>query len=468
MRSVSASLAGLRAGGALAVDGARQKITGDYSESDFSRREALRFVEELGKLKGSYVKIGQMLALFGEHFLPPVLTVALHELEDSTAPLPWAELTETVEEELGARQQELDIDPEALASASLAQVHAARSSVHAGSLCLKIQYPNLTSVIDSDFNGVVRMLKAARWLKVSRDLDGWLEEMRDQLHRETDYLREAAITQDMARLLADSDRLNRHPGSASLHIPVIYPRYSTAKMMAMERCHGYSIKHEKVLSLPLPQRNELGVAMLRLFFEEVFYWGKMQTDPNFGNYLVELDVAVDGKSRSDDLSGRTDAESQKQQEVRLVLLDFGSVLELTKTQRQNLRHVILGGLKNDDAEIERGLRGLGWLADDATEEAVQLFTKFCHYLLEPLRPCDQLPEACLSESQQYRWRESELMQRVGKRGAKNAATKHFQLPAKDFSLFARKLTGVFTFIAYLGCEFNAYDQIDDYLNTSID
>ena len=40
-------------------------------------REARRFAAELGRLKGTYVKIGQMLALFGEHFLPPVLVEAL-------------------------------------------------------------------------------------------------------------------------------------------------------------------------------------------------------------------------------------------------------------------------------------------------------------------------------------------------------------------------------------------------------
>ena len=71
-RSFSVSLAGLRAGGALAVDGAMQKLKGRKSgddDSEFARREARRFVRELGKLKGTYVKIGQMMALFGEHFL---------------------------------------------------------------------------------------------------------------------------------------------------------------------------------------------------------------------------------------------------------------------------------------------------------------------------------------------------------------------------------------------------------------
>ena len=123
-RNLSASLAGLRAGGAMAIDQAMHKIAGDQPDaphSEFAQREAKRFVSELGKLKGSYVKIGQMLALFGEHFLPPVLTEALHQLEDSTQPLPWHTMEPAIRAALGPRYHELDIQKNAIAAASMAR-----------------------------------------------------------------------------------------------------------------------------------------------------------------------------------------------------------------------------------------------------------------------------------------------------------------------------------------------------------
>ncbi|NNC55914.1 MAG: AarF/ABC1/UbiB kinase family protein, partial [Pseudomonadales bacterium] len=109
-RNFAASVAGLRAGGAMAINQALHKtgVTGDGEESEFARREARKFVAELGKLKGSYVKIGQMMALFGEHFLPPVLTEALHELEDSTQPLAWPSIEPELHEALGKKFDELD------------------------------------------------------------------------------------------------------------------------------------------------------------------------------------------------------------------------------------------------------------------------------------------------------------------------------------------------------------------------
>ena len=140
------------------------------------------------------------------------------------------------------------------------------------------------------------------------------------------------------------------------------------------------------------------------------------------------------------------------------------MLELSDEQRDNLRAVIAGGLARDDDRVAKGLRGLNWLSDTADPEAVSLFVRFCHYLLEPLRPVAELPAEYFGDSGAYSWQKSELMQRVGMRGAKNAASAHFELPARDFSLFARKLTGVFTFIAYIGAEFNAYDEIAGYLD----
>src|SRR3990167_7881645 len=89
-RSLSVSVAGARASSALALDAALGRVFPLWKKhSTVMENEARRFVAELGRLKGTYVKVGQMWALFGEHFLPPELTEALHELEASTAPLDW-------------------------------------------------------------------------------------------------------------------------------------------------------------------------------------------------------------------------------------------------------------------------------------------------------------------------------------------------------------------------------------------
>lgn len=438
-RSLSVSLAGIRAGGALAMDSAVQKVIGrDGGESEFARREARRFVQELGKLKGTYIKIGQMLSLFGEQFLPSVLVDALRDLADQTEPLHWDALESFVRDSLGDRFNELEIDPEAIAAASLAQVHLAKVRATGEWICLKIQYPGLEQVIDSDFDAVVRMLLMARWVKSGRDLDDWLESMRVHLHHEIDYQREAVLTTRMAEFVRGVD-----VSGVTYHVPDLHPQYCTGTVLALEYIEGYSVADPDIAHLSQERRNALAKGMLELFFYELYDWGFLQTDPNFGNYLLRLDDR-----------------RKKYGHDELVLLDFGSVLDCTEDFLFHLRQVIAAGLEQDVPKLVEGLTGLGCLQEDASEEGQQMFADFCMHLLEPLRPPQNIPPEYLNEEGDYCWAQSRLMRRAGKQAAQSAASRHFTTPSRDFAFIARKLSGVFNFIAVLEAQFNAHEMVD--------
>lgn len=440
-RTLSVSLAGIRAGSALAVDSAVQRVTGRAEDSAFARREAQRFVHELGTLKGTYIKIGQMMALFGEQFLPGVLVEALRDLSDQTEPLHWDALETFVRDSLGERFSELEIDPEAIAAASLAQVHLAKVRATGEWICLKIQYPGLEQVIDSDFDAVVRMLLMARWVKAGRDLDDWLQSMREHLHNEIDYRREASFTLQMGQRVAGIKC-----GTVRYDVPELHLEYCTDSVLAMEYIEGFSVADPDIMHLSLERRNALAQAMLELFFYELYEWGLLQTDPNFGNYLLRLEDR-----------------RKKHAEDELVLLDFGSVLECSDSFLHHLRNTIAAGQHQDVPALVDGLIGLGCLQEDASEEGRQMFADFCLHLLEPLRPPQQLPAEYLNENGEYCWAKSRLMRRAGTRAAASTTSRHFTTPSRDFALIARKLTGLFNFIAVLEAQFNAYDMIEAHI-----
>ncbi len=433
-------MAGLRAGGAFALGSALDRLRGgDGENSELMRREARRFTAELGRLKGSYVKIGQMLALFGEHFLPAPLTEALHDLDSQTQPLPWDEVEPAVKHSLGKRYGDLQIDTQPLAAASLAQVHRAHCRKSGRDLVLKVQYPDLASVIDSDFDAVVRMLIVARWIKAGRELDEWLEDMRQQLHNEIDYRRELAMTREAAQRLSSSD------AGGPYYVPVVAEEYSSDSVLAMEYVHGHRVTQAEVANLSQARRNALGEAMLELFFRELYDWGVLQTDANFGNYLIRSEAGQD----------------------QLVLLDFGSTIACDEAFRRHFGNAIAAGQVGDRELLLESLVGLGCLKPDAAEFARDSFCDFCELLLEPLRHPEHLPEEFLNKTGRYRWGASRLMQRVSKQAAGSAATRHFATPSRDFALIVRKLTGVFTFITVLGAEFNGHEivhrHIDDWI-----
>lgn len=437
-RSFAVSLAGLRAGGALAIGSALSKVRGgEEGDSPLMRREARRFVAELGRLKGSYVKIGQMFALLGEHFLPSALAEALHELHADTEPLPWDDLEPAVRESLGKRYGDLQIDPKPLAAASLAQVHRARHRISGAELVLKIQYPGLAEVIDDDFDAVVRLLTLARWLRAGRDLDAWLADMRQQLHNEIDYHREAAMTQEACQRVSQDEALQ-----ARYRVPRVHEEFCSDTVLALDYVAGQRVTQGGIASLSQKRRNALAVSMLELFFMELYQWGTLQTDPNFGNYLI------DTRTRPD----------------RLVLLDFGSTMQCDDHFLTNFGNAIAAGQIGDRALLADSLVGLGCLPADASQFARDSFCEFCEMLLEPLRAPDQLPEEYLNDAGEYCWGRSHLMQRVGRRAAKFASTRHFATPSRDFALIVRKLSGVFTFITVLDAQFNAHDLVHRYID----
>ena len=243
-RGLAVSIAGLRAGSAFALGSAVGRLRGEGPSDELLRREARRFTAELGRLKGSYVKIGQMLALLGEHFLPAPLTDALHDLDSQTQPLPWRDLEPVVREGLGKRLRELDVESSALAAASLAQVHRARILETRREIVLKVQYPELAEVIDDDFDAVVRMLVLARWVKAGRDLDEWLGYMHEQLHHEIDYPREAAMTK------AARERLMKRKDDQRFYVPEVIDEYSSDTILALEYIHGHRVTQAEVVAMP--------------------------------------------------------------------------------------------------------------------------------------------------------------------------------------------------------------------------
>jgi predicted unusual protein kinase regulating ubiquinone biosynthesis (AarF/ABC1/UbiB family) len=414
-----------------------------------AEREALRraafgeqarfLVEELGKLKGSVVKIGQMMAIYGEHFLPSEITAALHTLEDRTTALEWSVIRRELQRELGQRRlAELEIDPVPVAAASLGQVHLARRRVDGLAICLKVQYPGVASSIDADIDAVAGLLRLGRLARAGTgtDFSGWLEEVRGMLRREVDYRLEAATTIDWHR------RLRRDPRYV---VPRVIEEYSSGQVLATSFEQGYAVGSAEVEALSPQRRGLIGREFLDLFLREVFEWKELQTDPNFGNYRIRPAASTRGHDK-------------------LVLLDFGAVQRFPDTFIEPLRDMIRGAYTGDLERVRQGALALHFIEPHFPEEAQRSFAEVCASVIEPLTARgDAIPASARGASGGYDWRGSDLPNRVARRAAKAAFSPYFELPPREFVFLNRKLIGVYTFIAVLGAEFDGADIIERYL-----
>lgn len=440
-RRLSLTRAGLSAGTRMATHyatnwfGSRENR--ERRRSDMLSRQAQYLVEELGQLKGSVVKIGQIMALYGEHFLPEEVTEALHTLEDRTTSLEWATIEPALKLELGeARLAELDVDREPIGAASLGQVHRARRHSDGLELVLKIQYPGVADAVDSDLNSVAQVLKMARVVSWGPAFDEWLEEVRAMMHREVDYRLEARTTESFRQKLVDDPRFI---------VPRVIEAYSSEHVIASTYESGHPVGSDAVQTLSLERRSALGRGALDLFLSELFIWNEIQTDPNFGNYRIRLAEET----------GDRDS---------IVLLDFGAVQRYSDDFLGPVRDMIRASYEQDlDAVVEGGIK-LNFMQASWPRPVLDQFGKVCMRVLEPLSGAAmEKPDYAVNEQGEYRWKQSDLANRVAREATRSAVNRYFRIPPKEFVFLNRKLVGVYTFIAVLAAEFDGEPVLRHYL-----
>lgn len=439
-RRLSIAKASLLAGTRWAASSASTMFSSE-EEKERKRKKAMKeqaeyLVAEIGKLKGSIVKIGQMMALYGEHFLPEEITQALNTLNNQTVALAWPAIKTQLEAQLGSKLNDLTIDHEPLGTASLAQVHRATRKSDGLELVLKVQYPGVADAIDSDMNLFKNMLKLTRMVPQTREFDQWFEEVREMMHREVNYKIEADTTRRFA------SRLNHDPRYI---VPQIVDDYCTHQVLCMTFERGVPINSPVMLSLPQERRNALGEASLEIAVREIFEWGEMQTDPNFGNYLVRLG---DGAQVQD----------------KIVLLDFGAIRQFDSNLLKVARNLIEAGYNHDAAEMVEAMTGYEFfdaMPLSIKPDMAKVFLLATEAFSSPLNNPD-LPAGVMDEHLRYDWKKSQLHSRVMQRASKSMASRYFSIPPKEFMFISRKFIGAYTFMTVIEAKTNVRNMIQKY------
>lgn len=440
-RRLSLAKAGFIASTRFAA-GTAGSLFGSPQERDEKRRrvmaeQAQYLVRELGKLKGSVVKIGQMMALYGEHFLPAEITRALHQLNDDTTALAWSSLEPVLRAQLGEKRfAELEFDPEPLGAASLAQVHRAKRKSDGTELVVKIQYPGVAQAIDSDLNLVTQMLRLSKAVPQTREFEEWLDEVRMMMHREVNYPQEMETTRLFHSYLKGDERYI---------VPRIYPEYCTNQVLCMSFERGVPINSPIVLGLSQERRNRIAEAALDICCREVFEWGEIQTDPNFGNYLVRL------------------AEKKGEQD-RIVLLDFGAVRDFPEDLLALARKMTRAAFYKDRDGMRAAMTGFTFfdtMAASTKEGIIDLF----FLAIEPFSDLKDVPPETLNAEGMYCWARSRLHIRATTMAAKSAASRQFSVPPKEFMFISRKFMGAYTFMTVIDAQIYARAILEPYLKS---
>lgn len=347
------SLASGVAGGMLA-EGVRQWSRGNRpSVGDLllTPGNAQRVANQLSRLRGAAMKVGQLLSMDAGDLMPPELAAILARLRADAQAMPMSQLVPVLEAAWGAgwdrHFERFSFTP--LAAASIGQVHAAQ--LKSGErLAIKVQYPGVRQSIASDVDNVATLLRVSGLLPRTLDFAPLLEEAKRQLHDEADYLKEAAYLEGYRGRLADH---------GDFALPTVHRALTTPDILAMGFMDGVPI--ESLDAAPQAERDRVLGLLFELLFREIFEFRCVQTDPNFANY------------RYNEASGR------------LVLLDFGATRHFSAGCIEAYSRLLQAGQCGDLENLSAAAIEIGYfqadIAPDHQRQVLDIFQAAC----EPLR-----------------------------------------------------------------------------------
>ncbi|WP_046078347.1 ubiquinone biosynthesis regulatory protein kinase UbiB [Halomonas sp. HG01] len=321
------------------------------------RGERLRLaLETLGPI---YVKFGQVLSTRRDLF-PDDIGDELRRLQDQVPPFPGHLARGLVEEELGMplEQAFAEFSSEPLASASVAQVHAARLP-DGEEVVVKIIRPGIERVMRQDMALMYRLAAGLARIPEARRLRP-VEVVRDYestLFDELDLTKEAANTSQLKR---------NFKGSPLLFVPTIHWALTRRRVMVQERIHGIPVADLAALEAQGTDLRRLAERGVEIFFTQVFRDNFFHADMHPGNIFVSRETPWN---------------------PQYIAIDCGIVGSLTREDQDYLARNLLAFFHQDYYEVAALHIESGWVSEDtrANEFAAAVRT-VCEPILEkPLK-----------------------------------------------------------------------------------
>ncbi len=317
---------------------------------------AVRIRKTLEKLGPVYVKFGQALSTRRD-LLPGDIADELVKLQDQVPPFSSEVARQVIEQELGMSIAEAfaEFDSEPMASASVAQVHAA--TLHTGEkVVVKVLRPDIEDRIHSDMGLIYELARMAERF--------WSDARR--LHpREVvaEFERTTLDELDLIREAANATKIRRNfEGSDIIYIPEVHWALTRRKVMVMERVYGVPVGDIETLKKHNADFKLLAERGLEIFFTQVFRDNFFHADMHPGNIFVEVPA-------------------------KYIAIDFGIVGSLSSSDQHYLAENFLAFFNRDYRKVAQMHVESGWVSSSTRiEEFESAIRSVCEPIFEkPLK-----------------------------------------------------------------------------------
>ncbi len=301
------------------------------------RKNAQRVEQMILKLKGLFIKVGQLISIL-TNFLPEDFRLGLEGLQDRIPPRPINDIHARIESELGAPVSTLfaSFDDEAVASASLAQVH--RATLHDGrKVAVKVQHLDIEETARMDLKTIRNLFGIIGATLRVKGLRTQYQQLSDMILDELDFKKEALHIKTISKNMQD------HPAVA---FPVVVNDFSSQRVLTTEFIDAAKITDVKALDAAGIDREELAGRVVEAYCQMIFEDGFYHADPHPGNVFVKPDGTI-------------------------VFIDFGAVATLSPEMKAGIPQFLMGVIQRNPERITKAINQMGFIAYDQDKDTVE-------------------------------------------------------------------------------------------------
>ena len=258
------------------------KITNpEQAKENFDQNNAEDIYDGLKSLKGSALKVAQMLSM-EKNLLPSAYVDKFSLAQFSVPPLSGPLVRKTFKQYLGNYPEDIfeTFTAESVNAASIGQVHKATNK--GKKLAVKIQYPGVANSISSDLT-LVKPVATRLFNLRGKDSEKYFKEVEGKLLEETDYTLELEQSKQI------TEACSMIP---NLKFPNYYPEFSCDKILTMDWMEGIHLSEYTAQKNDPEQMKLVGQTLWDFFMYQMHVLKRVHADPHPGNFLVDASGAL--------------------------------------------------------------------------------------------------------------------------------------------------------------------------------
>lgn len=336
-RSAKFVKTGIKVGGNYLKHYTKKLFDPELTKEQLNKDNAEDIYESLSELKGSALKVAQMLSM-DKSILPKAYVDQFSRSQYNAPPLSGPLIVRTFSKYFGKTPDKIfdTFDIQSSNAASIGQVH--KATKNGKQLAVKIQYPGVAESISSDLKLVKPF--AFRLLGMSeKELDIYMKEVEQKMIEETDYILEVQQSQKFAEACKD---LN------NIVFPEYFPELSSPRIITMDWLEGKHLKEWLATKPSQEQRNTIGQALWDFYHFQMHTLKEVHADPHPGNFII----TPDGK---------------------LGVLDFGCVKKLPMDFYTPYFSLVIGDTLSDKTKAIECFRALEMIQDKDDAKTIDFY-----------------------------------------------------------------------------------------------